>query len=130
MTGVQTCALPIHITSARLRRVARHLSGRLEQPLGGLPPEGEDLARTVADLVERAGRAGTVRPEHIEQQRLYLERARLERAIRRALTPSSLPGGRSASRTEGGADVQGLAREKEAVRVAIQELDARLERPV
>jgi hypothetical protein len=29
-----------------------------------------------------------------------------------------------------GGDVQALAREKEAVRAAIQELDARLERPV
>src|SRR5205823_14547662 len=109
---------------------ARHLVGRLEQPLGGLPPEDEELARTVADLVERAGRAGTVRAEHIEQQRLYLERARLERAIRRALTASSVAGARPPSRSQGAAAVQGLAREKEAVRAAIQELDARLERPV
>jgi DNA primase len=145
--ALQAIDLEEHITSARLRRAARHLAGRLEQPLGGLPPEDEDLARTVADLVERAGRAGAVRPEHVEQQRLYLERARLERAIRRALTPSSVMGARSASQTEGGGDlkrldregeieavrggdVQALAREKEAVRAAIQELDARLERPV
>jgi DNA primase len=119
-----------HITSTRLRRAARHLWGRLEQPLGGLPPDDEELARTVADLVERAGQAATVLPEHIEQQRLYLERARLERAIRRALTESSMAATRRSSRPEGGADVQGLAREKEAVRAAIQELDARLERPV
>jgi DNA primase len=119
-----------HITSTRLRRAARHLSGRLEQPLGGLPPDDDELARTVADLVERAGQAATVLPEHIEQQRLYLERARLERAIRRALTASSVAGARPPSRPEGGADVQGLAREKEAVRAAIRELDARLERPV
>jgi len=119
-----------HITSARLRRAARHLVGHVEQPLGGLPPEDEELARTVADLVERAGRAGTVRAEHVEQQRLYLERARLERAIRRALTASSVAGARPPSRSQGAAAVQGLAREKEAVRAAIQELDARLERPV
>jgi hypothetical protein len=119
-----------HITSARLRRAARHLSGRLDHPLGGLPPDDDELARTVADLVKRAGQAVAVRPEHVEQQRLYLERARLERAIRRALTTSAVAGSRSPSRAEGGGDVQGLAREKEAVRMAIQELDARLERPV
>jgi DNA primase len=119
-----------HVTSARLRHAARHLSGRLDRPLGGLPPGDDELAQTVADLVKRAGQAGAVRPEHVEQQRLYLERARLERAIRRALTTSSVGGGASLSRAAGGADVQGLARAKEAVRVAIQELDARLDRPV
>jgi DNA primase len=119
-----------HITSARLRRAARHLSGRLEQPLGGLTPDDEELARIIADLVQRAGHAGVVRLEHIEQQRLYLERARLERAIRRALSASSATGPSPSSRSGGGAEVQGLAREKEAVRAAIQELDARLERPV
>jgi DNA primase len=119
-----------HITSARLRRAAKHLSGRLDHPLGGLPPDDDELARTVADLVKRAGQGRAVRPEHVEQQRLYLERARLERAIRRALTTSSVAGGRSPRQGEGARDVQGLAREKEAVRAAIQELDARLERPV
>jgi DNA primase len=118
-----------HITSERLRRAARHLVGRLDHPLGGLPADDDDLARTVADLVKRAGQAGAVRPEHVEQQRLYLERARLERAIRRALTTSSVADGRPLRQGEG-RDVQGLAREKEAVRAAIQELDARLERPV
>jgi DNA primase len=163
--ALEAIDLDEHITSARLRRAARHLSGRLDHPLGGLPPEDEELARTVADLVERAGRAGTVRAEHIEQQRLYLERARLERAIRRALAVSSVAGGGSQTRASGvgevqrlaregdvhglvreddvepvaiegdvepvrAGDVQALAREKEAVRAAIQELDARLERPV
>lgn len=128
--ALEAIDLDEHITSARLRRAAKHLSGRLEHPLGGLPPDDDELARTVADLVKRAGQAGTVRPEHVEQQRLYLERARLERAIRRALTTSSVAGGRSLRQGEGGRDVQGLAREKEAVRAAIQELDARLERPV
>jgi len=119
-----------HVTSARLRRAARHLLGRLEHPLGGLPADDDELAQAVADLVKRAGQAGAVRPEHVEQQRLYLERARLERAIRRALTTSSVAGGRQLGQGGGGRDVQGLAREKEAVRAAIQELDARLERPV
>ena len=128
--ALEAIDLDEHITSARLRRAAKHLSGRLDHPLGGLPPDDDELARTVADLVKRAGQAGTVRPEHVEQQRLYLERARLERAIRRALTTSSVAGDRSPRQTDGGRDVQGLAREKEAVRAAIQELDARLERPV
>ena len=128
--ALEAIDLDEHITSARLRRAAKHLAGRLDHPLGGLPPDDDELARTVADLVKRAGQAGTVRPEHVEQQRLYLERARLERAIRRALTTSSVTGGRSPRQADGGRDVQGLAREKEAVRAAIQELDARLERPV
>jgi DNA primase len=128
--ALEAIDLDEHITSARLRSAAKHLSGRLDHPLGGLPPDDDELARTVADLVKRAGQAGTVRPEHVEQQRLYLERARLERAIRRALTTSSVAGGRSPRQADGGRDVQGLAREKEAVRAAIQELDAKLERPM
>jgi len=147
-----------HITSTRLRRAAGHLRGRLEAPLSGLPPDDEELARTVADLVERAGRAGVVAPGRIEQQWLYLELARLDRAIRRARSGVAVTGARpSGGRGDGGgdvedavrgadvaeetrrgevaeevrgADVQTLAREKEAVRAAIQELDARLERPV
>jgi DNA primase len=135
-----------HVTSTRLRRAAHHLSGRLKQPLGGLPADDEELARTVADLVARAGRAGEVLPERVEQQRLYLELARLDRAIRRARTrvavgAGSFAGAHGADGQEGaqggepqeaerGAEVQRLAREKEAVRAAIRELDARLERPV
>jgi DNA primase len=119
-----------HITSTRLRRAAEHLRGRLETPLSGLPPDDEELARTVADLVERAGRAGTIRPERIEQQRLYLELARLERAIRRARLGPVAAGVSLAAGSERGAEVQALAREREAVRATIHEIDVRLERPV
>ena len=122
-----------HITSARLRRAARHLARRLDQPLSDLPPSDEELVRSVADLVERAGRAGSVCPEHIEQQRLLLELSRLDRAIRRArvmLGGARSGGAEPSGGSNGGTDVQALAREREAVRAAIQELDARLERPV
>jgi hypothetical protein len=69
----------------------------------------------MADLVERAGRAGEVSAEQLEQQRLLLERARIERAIRRA-------------REEGGSGMLELAREREQVMGEIRAIDARMER--
>jgi DNA primase len=107
----------LHITSERLRRAARHLAGQTEMPLSGLAPEDDQLAQVMADLVARAGRAGEVSVEQLEQQRLLLERARLERAIRRA-------------REEGGVRIGELAREREQVLGAIRALDARMERAV
>jgi DNA primase len=107
----------VHLTSERLRRAARHLAGRTELPLTGLDPGDEELAHVVADLVRRAGRAGAVTPERLEQQRLLLERARLERAIRRR-------------RQEGGVGIGELAREREAVLGEIRALDARMEKAV
>jgi hypothetical protein len=106
-----------HLTSERLRRAARHLAGQTEMPLSGLAPEDDELARTMADLVARAGRAGQVSVEQLEQQRLLLERARLERAIRRA-------------REEGGPRIGELAREREQVMGEIRAIDARMERVV
>ncbi len=106
-----------HITSERLRRAARHLAGQTEMPLTGLAPEDEELARIVAGLVARAGEEHDVREEQLEQQRLMLELARLDRAIRRA-------------RTEHGSDVRTLALEREGVLRAIREVDLRLESPV
>jgi DNA primase len=106
-----------HLTSAWLRRVARHLAGQTERPLNGLPADDEELAKSVADLVARAGRLGQVTEDHIEQQRLLLEKARLDRAIRRA-------------RIEGGGEVHVLAAEREAVLESIRQLDARLEKPI
>jgi hypothetical protein len=106
-----------HLTSERLRRAARHLAGQTEMPLSGVAPEDEELAHVMADLVERAGRAGTVTAERLEQQRLLLERARIERAIRRA-------------RSEGGSGVPELAREREQVTGEIRAIDARMERAV
>ena len=104
-----------HLTSERLRRAARHLAGQTEMPLTGLAPDDEQLAHLMADLVERAGRAGTVTPEQLEQQRLLLERARIERAIRRA-------------REEGGSGMLELAREREEVMGEIRAIDARMEK--
>ena len=106
-----------HLTSERLRRAARHLAGQTEMPLSGLAVEDEELARLMADLVERAGRAGRVTVEQLEQQRLLLERARLERAIRRA-------------REEGGPKIGDLAREREHVMGEIRAIDARMEKAV
>jgi hypothetical protein len=118
-----------HITSVRLRRAARHLAGRLDTPLSGLAPEDEELARVLADVVEQAGRVGAVRPEQIEQQRLYLELGRLERAIRRARVAGRGNGDGDAGGGEG-APVRRLALERERVLASIRELDARMERPV
>jgi hypothetical protein len=69
------------------------------------------------DLVDWAGRVGPVTEEQLEQQHLLLERARLERAIRRA----------QQQRTPGISD---LAREREHVMGEIRALDARIERAV
>jgi DNA primase len=106
-----------HLTSERLRRAARHLAGQAEMPLSGLAPDDEELARVMADLVARAGRAGDVTIEQLEQQRLLLERARIERAIRRA-------------REEGGPGIGDLAREREHVMGEIRAIDAQMEKAV
>ena len=107
----------LHLTSDRMRRAARHLAGQTEMPLSGLSEDDEDLAHVMADLVSRAGRAGEVSSEQLEQQRLLLERARLERAIRRA-------------REEGGSGIGELARERENVLEEIHAIDTRIERAV
>jgi DNA primase len=106
-----------YFTSDRLRRAARHLAGQTEMPLTGLAPEDDELARAVADLVARAGRETEVRDEQLERQRLVLELARLDRAIRRA-------------RVERGSDTHRLALEREGVLHALRELELRLESPV
>jgi DNA primase len=105
------------LTSEPLRRAARHLAGRTDAPLTDLPSDDEELARVVADLVARAGRAGSVNVERLEHARLVLERDRLDRAIRRA-------------RGEGRSDVTTLAREREAVLEQIRGVVARLEKAV
>jgi DNA primase len=107
----------VHLTSDPLRRAARHLAGQTEMPLAGLAEDDEDLAHVIADLVARAGRAGDVTAEQLEQQRLLLERARLERAIRHA-------------REQGGSGIGELAREREQVLDAIHAIDTRMERAV
>ena len=103
-----------HITSASLRRAARHLTGRTAAPLTDLPPEDEELARTVADLVARAGRTPDVSADRLEHARLLLELGRIDRAIRRA-------------RGERGLDVGALAREREQVQASIHDVTVRIE---
>jgi len=105
------------ITSELMRRAARHIAGRTHAPLSDLPVDDEPLARTVADLVARAGRAASVSQDQLEHARLVLERARLERAIRRA-------------RAEGSSGIGELAREREEVLERIRQTVARLERAV
>jgi DNA primase len=72
------------LTSEALRSAARHLEGRTATPLADLPADDEDLARTVADLVARAGRMPDPTRDRLEYNRLVLERERLNRAILRA----------------------------------------------
>jgi DNA primase len=105
------------LTSERMRRAARHLAGQTEMPLSGLDAEDEELAQVMADLVERAGRVRQVTGEQLYQQRLLLELARLDRAIRRARE----------QRTPGIGD---LARERDQVMAQIRGLDARIEKAV
>jgi DNA primase len=105
------------ITSEAMRRAARHIAGRTHSPLADLPPDDEQLARTVADLVSRAGRAGQVSEDQLVHARLVLERARLDRAIRRA-------------RAQGTSGTGELAREREAVMDRIRQVVAKLERAV
>ncbi len=104
------------ITSELMRRAARHIAGRTRSPLADLPADDEQLARTVADVVDRAGRVGQVDEDHLEHARLLLERDRLDRAIRRA-------------RSEGQLGVE-LANARKAVLDRLYEVTTRLERPV
>jgi DNA primase len=105
------------ITSALLRRAARHIAGRTHSPLADLPPDDEPLARAVAALVEEAGQRGRVSEDGLLHARLVLERTRLDRAIRRA-------------RAEGATEIPELAREREVVRDRIRQVAGRLERAV
>jgi DNA primase len=106
------------LTSEVMRRAARHLAPRVRTPLADLPRDDEELARAVADLVDRAGRAGSVSRERLEHAQLVLERARLDRAIRRARATGATGG------------IAALAREREHVLEAIHKVVAQLERAV
>jgi len=105
------------LTSEPLRRAARHLAQRTRTPLAELPRDDEELARVIADLVHRAGRAGAVSGERLQHARLVLERSRLDRAIRRA-------------RAVGESGINDLAREREGVLGAIRQVVSQLERAV
>ncbi len=103
-------------TSELLRRVARHLVGRTESPLADLPADDDELARAVADLVNRAGRGREVTADQLEHSRLLLELARLDRAIVRA-------------RAEGQPGIHELARRRQEVREAIGAVVSKIEKP-
>jgi DNA primase len=105
------------LTSGVYRRAARHLSGRCRAPLSELPGEDEELARVVADLVDRAGRGEDVTIERLEHARLLLDLARLDRAIVRA-------------RAQGGEGISELARERQQALDAIHGVVTRLEKAV
>jgi DNA primase len=104
-------------TNEPLRRAARHLVERTDGPLSDLPPDDEQLARIVADLVARAGRTPDVSATRVEHALLVLERNRLDRAIRRA-------------RVDGSMDVGRLAREREQVMERIHQAVVALEQAV
>ena len=72
------------LTSEPLRRAAAHIAPRTDRPLSDLPPDDEQLAHVVADLVARAGRMPDVDQARLEHARLVLELGRIDRAIRRA----------------------------------------------
>ena len=102
------------LTSGQLRRAARHLAAHPDSPLGGLPPDDDELARTMSELVALAGRVPDPGPDRLEHARLVLELERLDRAIIRA--------------RHQGAGTSELAREREAAREAIRAVGTRLER--
>ncbi len=105
------------LTSDAYRRAARHLAGRCRTPMSDLPPGDDELARTIADLVERAGRGEDVTIDRLEHARLLLELARLDRAIVRA-------------RAQGEEGVSELARERQHALEAIHGVVTRLESAV
>jgi len=105
------------LTSEVLRRAARHLAGRLRMPFAELPPEDEELARAVADLVKRAGSPIEISADRLEHSRLLLELGRVDRAIKRARVE------RTAGTTE-------LARERQEILAQIGVVTARFERPI
>jgi DNA primase len=101
------------LTSEPLRDAARQLRGRTSTPLTDLPPDDEPLARTIADLVSRAGRVPDPSPDRLEYARLRLELERLERAIVRA-------------RAAGQGSIE-LGRERNSVLEAYHAVGARLD---
>jgi hypothetical protein len=102
-----------HLTSAALRRAARHLSAHLDSPLAGIGDDAE-LAPVVQDLLARAGRYPDATEDRLEHARLVLELARLDRAIRRA-------------RGDAGSDTSALAREREDALKAVRAVVGRME---
>jgi DNA primase len=105
------------LTSGVMRRAASHLAVHAREPLRDLPTGDDELARVVADLVQRAGRAPQPPPESLEHARLLLELARLDRQIARARAGHE-PG------------IGHLARQRQDVLGSIRALGMRLEQPI
>jgi DNA primase len=105
------------LSSDALRRAAAHIAPRPDRPLSDLPPDDEELAHVLADLVARAGRMPDVDLARLEHAHLVLELGRIDRAIRRA-------------RVQAGADVARLAREREQVLEGIRRVVGQLEQAV
>jgi DNA primase len=105
------------LTSDVYRRAARHLAGRCRTPMSELPTGDDELARAIADLVERAGRGEDVTIDRLEHARLLLELGRLDRSIVRA-------------RAQGGEGINDLARERQVALEAIHGVVTRLESAV
>jgi DNA primase len=116
-TALAAADLDRLLTSETMRRAARHISSRLGAPLTDLPADDDELARTIADLVERGGRMPDVSEPRLQHARLVLERDRLDRAIRRA-------------RVQGGSETAALARERDEVLEQIHRVVGRLEEVV
>jgi len=104
------------LTGEVMRRAARHLKGRLDAPLADLPADDDELARVVADLVDRAGRGPHVSAAELEHSRLILELARIDRLIARA-------------RAERAPGIHDLASRRQTVREAIGAVVGRIEKP-
>jgi DNA primase len=102
------------LTSEVLRRAAWHLRDRIDTPLSELPPDDDALAKSMADLVARAGRGRGPSPARLEHAQLVLERARIDRAIARG-------------RARGGSGINELAHVREQILERIHEVVARLE---
>jgi DNA primase len=105
------------LTSEVYRRAARHLAGRTDSPMSELPVDDDQLARTIADLVDRAGRAPHASEAELQHARLLLELSRLDRAVARA-------------RATGTPGIGDLARKREQVREAIHSVVMRMESTV
>jgi len=69
------------LASPLARRAAEHLREHLDSPSSGLPPDDEELARLIAEVVMRARAVEEPDPAQLERAALMLALARLDRDI-------------------------------------------------